>query len=59
MSKIKKNERIFTPVSSVKHLLSLAEPRGDKTLFRYRAGAGYESMSYGTFTHRTLAEAAR
>ena len=58
MSKIKKNERIFTPVSSVKHLLSLAEPRGDKTLFRYRAGAGYESMSYGTFTHRTLAEAA-
>lgn len=58
MGKIKKTERIFTPVTGVKHLISLTEPRGDKTLFRYREGAGYGSMSYGTFYRRTLAVAA-
>jgi len=58
MAKIKKTERIFTPVTSVKHLLSLTEPREEKTLFRYREGAGYGAMSYGTFYHRTVAVAA-
>lgn len=55
---MRKTERIYTTVESVKQLLSIFEPRGDRTVFRFRVGNGYGDMSYGEFYRRTLAAAA-
>lgn len=55
---MRKTERIYTTVESVKHLLSILEPRGERLLFRFRDGNDYKEMSYGEFYHRTLAAAA-
>ncbi|MBE6556015.1 MAG: hypothetical protein E7663_07325 [Ruminococcaceae bacterium] len=55
---MKKTERIFTPIESLKHLHSMFAPRGDMAVFRYPSGKEYLSISYADFSHRVLAEAA-
>lgn len=55
---MKKTERIFTPISSFKHLLDTMDARGEKILFQYPVGKSYESVAYGEFANRVRVVAA-
>ncbi len=46
---VKKTERIFNPIDNFRHLLAVCESRGDRTLFKYRTGKTFATLSYGEF----------
>ena len=48
--KIKKRERLFTPIASFKHLVELIGARGEKVAFEYPVGKGYQTVSYADFS---------
>ncbi len=56
--KIKKRERVFTPIASFKHLVELIGARGEKVAFEYPVGKGYRTVSYTDFSSKVLAVAA-
>ena len=55
---VKKTERIYTPITSFKHLVELCADRGDKPVFKYPVGKTYETLSYTDFAHEIYAIAA-
>lgn len=53
---MRKTERVFTPISDFKHLLTLMGAHGDKVLFDYFDREGnVHTLSYGGFEARVLA----
>ena len=46
---IKKTERIFTQVNSIKEYLAVLEGHGDKTLYRWLEAREYKSNTYTEF----------
>ena len=50
---MKKTERIFTPITSFRHLIERCTGFGDKTAFRYPEGKDYVSVSYAEFAEVT------
>ncbi|MBQ3483416.1 MAG: AMP-binding protein [Clostridia bacterium] len=55
---MKKTERIYTPLSSFKHLVEQVEARGDKIAFKYPVGKTFETLSYAAFGAEVRAVAA-
>ena len=50
---MKKTERIFTPITSFRHLIEQCASFGEKTAFRYPVGKEYVSVSYADFAEVT------
>ncbi len=53
---MKKTKRIYTPISSIKELVSVIGSHGDKTVFKYLDGKEYKSVSYKEFHKMVLDE---
>ncbi len=55
---MKKTERLFTPIASIKDLVDHIGARGEHTVFEYPQGKEYVSLSYAAFHDMILGAAA-
>ena len=53
--KIKKTERIFTPVNNIKEFLEVLKNHKDRTLYRWPDGKEYTSNTYAEFYAKVIA----
>lgn len=53
--KIKKTERIFTPVNNIKEFLEVLKNHGERTLYRWPDGKEYTSNTYSEFYAKIIA----